>query len=149
MILKIQTNWKSSWYSSFLWKFNIKVKNPPFLSNPPFSPTPPFLQKIFHPHPYCPIWGIQSPPFVKGRGGVRTMNMQQIYRRTPYQSAISTKLQRYYFCIVYRWCLCPHLWVNPSFFSHPHFYRMISHCGHWRIPALRSFYQTKIWLFTL
>ena len=29
MILKIQKNWKSFWYSSFLWKFNIKVKNHP------------------------------------------------------------------------------------------------------------------------
>ena len=66
--LKFQTNWKSFLYSTFLWKFNIKVKNPPL---PPLSSIPPFLQKIFHPHPYCKIWGSQSPlpPFIKGMGG--------------------------------------------------------------------------------
>ena len=53
------------WYSSFLWKFKIKVKNPPLSKQ-----SPPFLEKIFHSHPYCQIWGSQSPPpFVKGGRG--------------------------------------------------------------------------------
>ena len=62
----------------FLWKFNIKVKNPPlpspFLGDPPpFSSIPPFQEKTFYPHPYCQIWGSQYPPFVKGE--VRTMSI--------------------------------------------------------------------------
>ena len=58
MILNSQTNWKSFWYSSLSWKFNITVKNPPLSKQSPFfSPTPPFLEKIFHPHLYCKIWG--------------------------------------------------------------------------------------------
>ena len=88
MILKIQINWKSFWYSSFLWKFNIKVKNPPsFLAIPPFSPTSSLSRKIFHPHPYCQIWGSQSPPppppFVKGGGGVGTMVRKRTLKHLP------------------------------------------------------------------
>ena len=54
MILKIQTNWKSCWYSSILWKSNMKVKNPPLKSNPSLSRknilSPPLLPNLIFFH---------------------------------------------------------------------------------------------------
>ena len=44
MILKIQTNWKSFWCYSFLWKFKIKVKNPPLPKQSSLSSNP-FLSR--------------------------------------------------------------------------------------------------------
>ena len=96
MILKIQTNWKSFWYSSFLRKFNIKVNNPPpplSKQSLPFCPTSPFLENIFHPHPYCQIWGGQFPPPPLYGEGVHTMLRHYKWiRRFPVQTPLGNWL---------------------------------------------------------
>ena len=88
MILKIQTNWKSFWYSSFLWKFNIKVNNlspPPFLSNPSLS------RKYISSPPLLPNLRKSTPPLYGE--GVRTMLRHcKWIRRFPVQTPLGNWL---------------------------------------------------------
>ena len=64
---------------SFLSKFCVKVKNPPFLNNLPYGLMPPFLEKIFISILVAKLEEV-NPPFVKV-GEVRIMGNINYYKK--------------------------------------------------------------------